>query len=187
MGIPSVSLVRHWENKICQCLLPVRFLCAKPANKCHFTKDIWECKHISALAQMFIDLKEECGGWGLQRLLHLLSFSSGTKCKFLLVWVALKSPWLYRVNSNGFNACVKESLFFITVLFGTVCLFHKGEWKQLFVLHTSGVFKCHWSWAETYNWSLNVLSRLCISFHLLPILQRIVYKFLSHKTDTEFL
>lgn len=112
MGIHSVSLVRHWENKICQCLLPVGLLCAKLANKCHFTKDIWNCKLISALAQMLIDLNEECEGWGLQRLLCLLSFSSGMKCKFLLVWVSLKSPWLYHVNSSGFKACVKKSLFF---------------------------------------------------------------------------
>lgn len=111
MGIHSVSLVWHWENKICQCLLPVGLLCAKLANKCHLTKDIWKCKRISALAQMLVDLNEECEGWGLQRLLCLLSFSSGMKCKFLLVWVSLKSPWLYDVSSIGFKACVKESLF----------------------------------------------------------------------------
>lgn len=86
-------------------------LCAKLANKCHFTKDIWKCKRISALAQVLGDLNEECEGWALQRLLCLLSFSSGMKCKFLLVCVSLKSPWLYDVNSIGFKACVKESLF----------------------------------------------------------------------------
>lgn len=111
MGIHSVSLVRHWKNKICQCLLPVGLLCAKLANKCHFTKDIWKCKRISALAQMFIDLNVECEGWGLQRILCLLSFSSGMKCKFLLLLVSLKSPWLYHVNSICFKACVKSHFF----------------------------------------------------------------------------
>lgn len=37
----------------------MRFLCAKLANKCHFTKGISKCKCISALAQIFIDLDED--------------------------------------------------------------------------------------------------------------------------------